>query len=67
LILSKYIAGRERDLKFNEEVIRHHMVQEDTLFKRAEVLPLKQSQKKSIIQRIKDDFAEMSEIGRKKK
>ena len=67
LVLSKYIAGRERDLKFNEEVIRHHMVQEDTLFKRAEVLPLKQSQKKSIMQRIKDDFAEMNEIVRKKK
>ena len=67
LVLSKYIAGRERDLKFNEEVIRHRMVQEDTLLKHAEVLPLKQSQKKSIMQRIKDDFTESNEIGRKKK
>ncbi|MEW6686101.1 MAG: DUF6036 family nucleotidyltransferase [Candidatus Edwardsbacteria bacterium] len=67
LVLSKYVAARERDIRFNEEVIRHRMVRQDTLLKRVETLRLRRLQKKSIIQRIKDDFARIREIGAKKR
>ena len=57
LVLSKYAAGREKDLAFNQALVRYGCVSKKTLLKLAKTLPLDDQMKAIILQRIKSDFA----------
>ncbi len=57
LVISKYAAGREKDLDFVREVIRHRMVDERTLQERLGLTPLPEEQLTAIAASIRADFA----------
>jgi hypothetical protein len=57
LVLSKYAAGREKDLAFNQALARYGCVNEDTLLRLAETLPVDAELKDVIVRRIKADFS----------
>ncbi len=57
LVLSKYAAGREKDIDFNQALVRYGCVSKKTLLKLAKSLPVDDEMKRIIIRRIKSDFA----------
>jgi hypothetical protein len=57
LVLSKYVAGREKDVAFNQALIRYRCVDEQILLNRAETLPVEAETKEIVLRRIKADFA----------
>jgi Nucleotidyltransferase of unknown function (DUF6036) len=57
LVLSKYAAGRDKDRAFNQALVRHGCVNEQTLLERAETLPVDDTVKDIVLLRIKADFA----------
>jgi hypothetical protein len=57
LVLSKYAAGREKDLDFNRDLVRYGCVSEGRLVHLAETLPVDDAMKILILRRIKADFA----------
>jgi hypothetical protein len=57
LALSKYAAGREKDLGFNRELARHGVVSKRKLTRLVPLLPIDDARKRLILDRIKLDFA----------
>jgi hypothetical protein len=57
LVLSKYVAGREKDLAFNQALVRYGCVNKKTLVKLAKALPVDAEMKDVVLRRIKSDFA----------
>jgi hypothetical protein len=57
LALSKYAAGREKDLAFNRELARHSVVGKRKLIRLLKLMPLDDERKSLVIARIKADFA----------
>ena len=55
LVLSKYAAGREKDLEFVAVAARHHMVTKDELLARLPTMPLAEAQRRLIEQHIRID------------
>ena len=52
LIVSKYVAGRERDLEFASEAIKQGLVREEILRERISMLQVEKSIKEFILKRI---------------
>lgn len=48
--------GREKDLDFNQALVRHGCVNKKTLLKLAKILPVDDEMKGIILRRIKSDF-----------
>ena len=57
LVLSKYAAGRDQDLVFNRELVRHGVVSKRKLTHLVPSLPIEEDRKRVIHDRIKRDFA----------
>ena len=57
LLLSKYAAGREKDLEFNRAVVRSGCVTKRKLVGLVPSLPVDDNAKRVILTRIKSDFA----------
>jgi hypothetical protein len=57
LVLSKYAAGREKDMDFNQALVRYGCVSKKKLFKLAKSLPVDDAMKDIILGRIKHAFA----------
>ncbi len=56
LVISKYVAGREKDRVFIAVTVSHAMVEQDTLVQRLETTPVSPSQQMEIAARISRDF-----------
>jgi len=56
LAISKYVAGREKDLAFNSALARHGMMQKETLRARAVLTKLAPALRKLVEGRIGQDF-----------
>jgi hypothetical protein len=57
LVLSKYAAGREQDITFNRELVRHGVVTKRKLMRLVTSMPIDDERKGLIRDRIKSDFA----------
>ena len=57
LVVSGYVAGRERDAAFVSGVIAHGMVDESTLLERLDATPVPAQQRAVIAARIREDFS----------
>ncbi len=57
LALSKYVAGREKDLEFTRELARHRMIDKNVLLKRLQATALEAALVKAVRGRIERDFA----------
>jgi hypothetical protein len=51
--VSKYAAGREKDLAFNRELARHGLVSKRKLTRLVPLLPIDDARKRLILDRIK--------------
>ncbi len=60
LVVSKYAAGRERDIEFNRELARHGVVSKRKLTRLVPSMPVDDERKRLILARIKADFATAS-------
>ena len=60
LVLSKYAAGREKDMEFNQALVRYGCVSQNTLATLAKILPIDDHMKRTILRRIKSDFASVN-------
>ena len=56
LAISKYAAGREKDLEFTRELARHRMTDKKTLLKRLAATGLEAALARSVRGRIERDF-----------
>src|SRR6266487_5208899 len=56
LAISKYAAGREKDLEFTRELARHGMTDKRTLLKRLAATRLEAALARSILPRVERDF-----------
>ena len=56
LALSKYVAGREKDLEFTRELARHRMTEKKTLLKRLAATRLDAAFARAVRGRIERDF-----------
>ena len=56
-MLSKYAAGREQDITFNRELVRHGIVSKRKLTRLVPSMPIDDERKRLILDRIKSDFA----------
>ena len=56
LAISKYIAGRPKDLDFNRELVRHNMVEQKTLHRRLSKTRTAEAIKTLAKSRIENDF-----------
>lgn len=65
LAISKYIAGREKDLEFTRELARHQMSDRQVLLERLRVTELSQPHRELIAARIARDFAGRGNKARK--
>jgi hypothetical protein len=57
LVLSKYVAGREKDLAFNQALVRNGCVAKTALLRLVAALPLDDEIKTIVLLRINSDFA----------
>jgi len=57
LVISKYVAAREKDMEFVRAVIRHDLVTQDTLQSRLEATPIDDSARTKIRSFISRDFS----------
>jgi len=56
LAISKYVAGREKDLEFTRELARHGLVQRSILLARLEETEVPADLRKIVVERIKRDL-----------
>jgi hypothetical protein len=56
LAISKYVAGREKDLRFTRELARHGMIRRTTLLERLGATRLESAHRKLVAGRIARDF-----------
>lgn len=61
LAISKYVAGREKDLAFTAALARHGLVHKATLLERAAQTPLEPALRRLVEGRIRRDFERMRE------
>jgi hypothetical protein len=59
LALSKYVAGREKDLEFNKALVHFGCVTKTTLLTLAERMPVDGEMKAIVLNRINTHFADM--------
>ncbi|MBX3208029.1 MAG: hypothetical protein KF764_23480 [Labilithrix sp.] len=57
LVLSKYVAHRDKDLRFNRTAARHGLVDRAILEERLETMYLDETLEREVRRRIEDDFA----------
>ncbi len=57
LAISKYVAGREKDLAFTSALARHRLTRRETLLERAAATKLAPALRKLVLGRIGRDFA----------
>lgn len=57
LVLSKYVAGREKDRRYNRAALRHRIVDRATLEDRLRLLPVDDARRTSIAGQIASDAA----------
>jgi hypothetical protein len=57
LVMSKYVAGREKDVTYVREVARHRLVNKDTLIERLAATPLSDARRQLVAAAIEADFA----------
>jgi hypothetical protein len=57
VVLAKYAANREKDIEFNQALIRHGSVSKKVLLQLAKTLPLSDEARDRIANRIKYDFS----------
>jgi hypothetical protein len=57
LALSKYVAGREKDMEFNHALVRYECVTKTTLLELARVLPVDDEMTDIVLRRINAHFA----------
>jgi hypothetical protein len=60
LLLSKYVAGREKDLRFSRAAVADGMVQRATLLERLATMTLDDRVRAAVEARIRADFASIS-------
>ena len=56
LAISKYVAGREKDLEFTRELARHQMTDRQVLLERLHVTEVPQTHRELVAARIRRDF-----------
>jgi hypothetical protein len=56
LAIAKYIAGREKDLRFLREAVRHGLLKKATLLERLAEAPITEAQGNRLRQKISRDF-----------
>ena len=56
LALSKYVAGREKDLAFTRELARHRITRKRTLLDRLQTMPVDTRRRQLVAGRIERDF-----------
>lgn len=56
LLASKYVAGRERDMEFAAEAIKHGLILKDLLDERIKLLPVNQSLQERYLRKIAAEF-----------
>jgi len=56
LLASKYVAGRERDLEFAADAIKHGLIFKDLLDERIKMLPVPQTYKERFLRKIAAEF-----------
>jgi hypothetical protein len=56
LAIAKYVAGREKDREFTKELVKHRMIQQDTLMTRERETDLPADVRKLVRARIERDF-----------
>ena len=56
LVISKYVAGREKDRDYVRAAIRHRLVERATLEARLALTPLDESQREHIAGQVRGDF-----------
>lgn len=56
LLISKYVAGRDKDLAFTQAAAQHHLAEASTLFERLSVTPLASALRPIVEARIRADF-----------
>lgn len=59
LLASKYVAGRERDLEFAAEAIRHGLILKDLLDEKIKLLPVNQTLKERFLRKIAAEFLDL--------
>ena len=59
LLASKYVAGRERDLEFATEAIKHGLILKDLLDERIKLLPVNQTLKERFLRKIAAEFLDL--------
>jgi len=64
LVISKYVAGREKDASFVATVMVHGLVDPAVLLNRLEVTPISQDRRDEIAARISRDQRSLAEPGR---
>ncbi len=52
----KYVAGRERDLEFAAEAIKHGLILKNLLDERIKMLPVNQTHKERLLRKIAAEF-----------
>lgn len=57
LAISKYVAGREKDLEFTRELARHRMTRQRTLLARLDATTIESEVRHAVARRIARDFA----------
>ncbi|MEQ1910838.1 MAG: DUF6036 family nucleotidyltransferase [Vicinamibacterales bacterium] len=57
LLISKYVAGRDKDLRFVAAAARHHLANGVTMLQRLEATPLDAERRALVAARIARDFA----------
>jgi hypothetical protein len=57
LAISKYVAGREKDLEFTRELARHHLVDQNVLVERLAETSVNPATRQLVMRRIKADAA----------
>jgi len=63
LALSKYAAGREKDIEFNRALVRHGVIGKRKLIRLVPSMPIDDERKRLILARIKADFAAATSRG----
>jgi hypothetical protein len=66
LALSKYAAGRDKDIAFNRALVRHGVLAKGKLLARARAMPVDDTTRNIITDRIKSDF-DLANPGRKRR
>ncbi len=61
LLASKDVAGRERDLEFSTEAIKHGLIFKDLLDERIKLLPLNQTLKERFLRKIAAEFLDLDD------